>query len=126
MKDRGPNKDEGRPTEGLDRAEERAPVDGLSDQQLEAIDLLMEGMKPTAVAGRLGMSREQLWRWRTHSAAFVARLNHVREEVHGGVVDRLRRIVDESLDVIEESLDEGDPQAATDVLKIAARGLLSV
>jgi transposase-like protein len=98
----------------------------VTDQQRVAIDLLIEGRKSTEVAKQVGVSREQLWRWRTQNPAFIAELDRVRAEVHGSRVDRFLRLVDKSLEVIEDSLDEGDPQAATDVLKIASRSLPSI
>ena len=91
----------------------------LTDQQRLAVDLLAEGRRLGEVAKEVGVSRQQLWRWRK-DAAFVVELHRVRAELRERRGDRFLGLVDKSLDVLEQSLDEGDPKAATDILKLAA------
>ena len=98
----------------------------VTDQQLLAIDLLAGGQRVTHVAERVGISREQLWRWRTQDPQFIAKLNEVRTEAHAARVDRFWSLTDRAQSVLEESLEEGDPQAAMDIVKLAARGLTDV
>jgi len=98
----------------------------VTDQQLLAIDLLAGGQRVTHVAERVGISREQLWRWRTQDPNFMAKLNEVRTEAHAARVDRFWSLTDKAQSVLEESLDEGDPRAAMDLVKLAARGLTDV
>jgi transposase-like protein len=100
-----------------------APIARLSDKQALAIDLIATGMKVTDVAATVGISREQLWRWRTHNQAFSVELARRRAEMHQATVDRFWLLSSKALDVAEESLDERDPQMAIDILRLAARGM---
>lgn len=100
---------------GLDRPS------ALADRKLKAIDLLVAGRPLIEVAKDVDISREQFWRWR-QEPAFITRLEQVRAEVHMARADRLWSLIDKAQDVAEESLDEGDPQIAIDVLKLLARG----
>ena len=94
------------------------PNAGLTDKQLRATELLVAGQRPGAVAKAIGVSREQLWRWRTKNPAFGRHLETLRLELHASRVDRLWTLMDKSLDVVEEALDEGDPQTAMQLLRL--------
>jgi AcrR family transcriptional regulator len=100
---------------------------GLTDKQELAIELQVTGMKVQDVAKEVGISREQYWRWRTQDPTFTAALERRRAELHQGLVDRYwGNLVRKALDVAEDSLDEGDPEMARDVLRLASRGLTDV
>ena len=104
---------------------ENGPIDvghSITDQQRLGVDLLAEGRRLGDVAKEIGVSRQQLWRWRK-DAAFIVELHRVRAELRQRRGDRFLGLVDKSLDVLEQSLDEGDPKAATDILKLAAGSL---
>jgi hypothetical protein len=94
----------------------------LTDQKLQAVQLLVAGTKPGVVATLVGISREQLWRWR-RDPVFDRHLQVHRLERHSTRVDRVWNMADKALDVIEEALDEGDPQAAIQLLRLLAKGL---
>ena len=93
----------------------------LADRKLRAIDLLVAGRPLIEVAKDVDISREQLWRWR-QEPEFITRQEQVRAEAHMARADRLWSLIDKAQDVAEESLDEGDPQLAMDVLRLLARG----
>jgi putative insertion element HTH domain-containing protein len=104
---------------------ENDPIDAghlITDQQRLGVDLLAEGRRLGDVAKEIGVSRQQLWRWRK-DPAFIVELHRVRAELRQRRGDRFLSLVDKSLDVLEQSLDEGDPKAATDILKLAAGSL---
>ena len=107
-------------TEGLEKKR------SVTDQQEMAIDMLVMGRRLTDVAEAVDISREQLWRWRNHDAGFMARLEEVQVEVHAARMSRFWALNDKAHDVLEESLEEGDPKAAMDILKLGARGLTDV
>lgn len=94
------------------------PAHGLSDVRLRAVEMLVAGIRPGVVAERMSISRETLWRWR-QDPAFRHHVQRLRVEMHVSRVDRVWALVDRSLDVVEEHLDEGDLQAATTLLRLA-------
>jgi hypothetical protein len=98
--------------EGAVAADGPTPVtEGLTDRQLEAVDMLVAGMRPGVVAKQLEMSREQLWRWR-QEPDFQSHMTRMRVEMHHARVDRMWNITDHALDVIDEHIAEGDVQVA--------------
>jgi hypothetical protein len=98
---------------------------GLRDAQAIAVDLIVSGLKYVEVAAQVGISPEQLWRWR-QDPVFQAALSQRRAEMHRARADRFWKVTDKALGVAEESLDERDPQMATDILRIAARGMTDI
>jgi hypothetical protein len=74
------------------------------------------------VAERLGVARSTVWRWRTADPGFVAELNRRREELWRGSCDRLRAMLPDALDVLEEAVAAGDRQAALALVKLARLG----
>ena len=97
---------------------DRKVVEGLTDKQLQAIELLVQGARPGVVAYKVGVARETLWRWRQRPE-FRRHLELLRYELHASRVDRIWTLVDKAYDVIEENLEEGDPQVALRLLNIA-------
>ena len=98
----------------------------VTAQQEMAIDMLVMGRRLTEVAKAVDISREQLWRWRKQDVGFKARLDEVQVEAHAARMNRFWALNDKAHDVLEESLEEGDPKAAMDILKLGARGLTDV
>lgn len=105
--------------------EPEAWIPKLTDAQVIAVDLIVSGLKFVDVARQVGIGREQLWRWR-QDPVFRAALSQRRAEMHRARADRFWHLTDKAMDVAEESLDERDPQMATDVLRIAARGMTDI
>ena len=52
----------------------------LNQQQLQALDLLGQGVRVTHVAQRLGIDRSTLFRWKTQHPPFIAALNRRHKE----------------------------------------------
>jgi hypothetical protein len=98
----------------------------LTDPQLIAIDLMVAGRPLGEVQEAAGISRTQLWRWRTQDPAFALRLEQERARLHQERVDKLWRVTDRAMDVALDSLDEGDPIMARDILRLVAPGLVDV
>jgi hypothetical protein len=93
-------------------------ITGLTEPQLRAVELLVQGGRPGAVAEKVGVARETLWRWR-QLPAFKDRLIRLRYELHVARVDRIWALTDKAFDVVEEHLDEGDPRVAIELLRLA-------
>ena len=95
------------------------PDTGISAPQLRAVEMLLTGMPVTKIAQRLGIDRKTLYEWRKNPV-FQAEYNRRRLEASDAMDQRLRRLSDKAVDVVEKHLDEGSLQAATALLKLAA------
>lgn len=76
----------------------------LSIEQENAIDLLLQGKSDREVAEAVGVSRQTVTEWRNKNPLFAAELNRRRQEIWGSQVERLRRLVAQAVDVLEEDL----------------------
>ena len=77
---------------------------GLTDTQLRAVELLLCGALPGAVANECGVDRRTLYRWRLECEPFRAELDRGRRAIWAGTIDRMRTLIATSLDVLEEQL----------------------
>lgn len=89
----------------------------LSVEQLNAIDILVQGKTDQETALAVGVARETVTRWRNDNPHFAAELNKQRRLIWGTGQDRLRSLVSKAVDTIEAGLYAGDTKAAVDVLK---------
>ena len=97
--------------------------EALTPQQFQAIELVLLGKKDREVADAVGVSRRTIIRWRLQDADFIAELHRRRRELCDGSADRLRRLLDPSIDVLIEFLqsryDMHRFRAATTLLRLA-------
>ncbi len=89
----------------------------LSVEQLNAIDVLVQGRTDQETAETVGVARETVTRWRNDNPHFTAELNRQRRLIWGDSHDRLRALASKAVDTLETSLDEGDSRVAVEVLK---------
>jgi hypothetical protein len=89
----------------------------LSVEQLNAIDILVQGKTDQETALAVGVARETVTRWRNDNPYFAAELNKQRKLIWGTNQDRLRSLTTKAVDTIETALDAGDSKAAVEVLK---------
>jgi hypothetical protein len=76
----------------------------LNVEQLNAIDLLIQGKTDRETAEAVGVSRQTVTDWRNNNPTFIAELNRRREEIWGSQVDKLRSLVAEAVKVLEEDM----------------------
>lgn len=76
----------------------------LNVEQLNAIDLLVQGKSDRETAEAVGVSKQTVTDWRNNNPAFIAELNRRREEIWGSQVDKLRSLVAEAVKVLEEDM----------------------
>jgi hypothetical protein len=92
-----------------------APV---TPQQLTAVDLLVSGKTLTETAAALGVGRPAVSDWVNHHPGFQAALNSRRQELWDGMIDTLRGLLPQALDVLKKELEGETPlPAAIQVLK---------
>ena len=89
----------------------------LSVEQLNAIDVLVQGRTDQETAETVGVVRETVTRWRNDNPHFTAELNRQRRLIWGDSHDRLRALASKAVDTLETSLDEGDSRVAVEILK---------
>ena len=89
----------------------------LSVEQLNAIDILVQGRTDQETAETVGVARETVTRWRNDNPHFAAQLNRQRRLIWSDSHDRLRALANKAVDTLETSLDEGDSRVALEVLK---------
>ena len=78
---------------------------GMTDKQFAAVDLLAMGKSLGFVAESLQIDRKTLYHWR-QDEDFQQALSERRRELWSSATDRLRGMLDASLDVIEQQLHE--------------------
>jgi hypothetical protein len=96
---------------------QKPPGTNLSVEQLNAIDILVQGKTDQETARSVGVARETVTRWRNDNPYFAAELNKQRKLIWGTNQDRLRSLTTKAVDTIETALDAGDSKAAVEVLK---------
>ncbi len=96
---------------------------GLTQRQLAAIELLLLGKSDGQAAQTLGITRKTVWNWRHESDPFKEELHKRRQALWAGIVDRMRSMLDPSLDVLHDhltdSLDKNRYRAAVAVLRLS-------
>ena len=97
--------------------------DGLSNKQEMALELVMSGMKDGEIAKRVGVTRQWVNKWRNQDADFMYALQMRRQLMREKHMDSLSQLIEKSIKIINETLEEGDAQtklkAAMYVLKIS-------
>ena len=99
------------------RSSQEPQGSSLSVEQLNAIDILVNGKTDQETALAVGVARETVTRWRNDNPYFAAELNKQRKLIWGTNQDRLRSLTTKAVDTIETALDAGDSKAAVEVLK---------
>ena len=77
----------------------------LSVEQLNAIDVLVQGRTDQETAETVGVARETVTRWRNDNPHFTAELNRQRRLIWGDSHDRLRALAGKAVDTLETSPD---------------------
>ena len=102
----------------------------LNDRQRMALELIVAGQRDIDVAKAVGVDRKTIYRWR-QDEQFRAELDACRRELWHGVVDRMRALLEPSVEVLNEhlhdSLDRNRYRAAVSILRISnVRGAIPV
>jgi len=94
----------------------------LSQEQMNALEHLLQGKSDRAVAEAVGVSRQTVWEWRNNDPLFIAELNRQRSEMWWEARERLKSLANRALDVVELQLDSGDPKASLAAAKYILQG----
>jgi hypothetical protein len=98
------------------------PGEELTQQQRNAIELLLQGLSDAQVAARIGVDRTTVFRWRKKQA-FRRDLERERRLLWRQATKRLQTLVTPALDILHEELAGDDPRtklrAASILLRVA-------
>ena len=94
----------------------------LSPKKEKALELLLAGKTVTQAAKEIRVSRQTLSDWKNHDPIFIAELNRRRGELWDAARERLRGLLSQAVDVLEEDLTSAEDrrlrqQAAVHILK---------
>lgn len=95
---------------GMTEATKPDKIKQISQEQENAIELLLTGQSDKAVAEAVGVARQTIWAWRTQDILFMATLNERRQYIWNEAQERLKNLAGKSLDTLERSLECGDPK----------------
>ncbi|HEV7302493.1 MAG TPA: prolyl oligopeptidase family serine peptidase [Tepidisphaeraceae bacterium] len=97
------------------RENERPAVPRLTERQRTAVALLLVGENDSVVAGRLGVHRNTISRWRSQNPVFIAELHRRQHEMFEALVGRVRKLAMKSMQTIDTALSDNgaayDPAA---------------
>ena len=94
----------------------------LSQEQMNALEHLLQGKSDRAVSEAVGVARQTVWEWRNRDPLFIAELNRQRSEMWKEARERLKTLANRALDVVESQLDSGDPKASLAAAKYILQG----
>lgn len=98
----------------------------LTEAQLKAIPLLVEGRPDEEVAAAVGVDPATVRLWRITDPEFIAELNRARKEEWQDAIDRLRALVPKAINALEEEFARKDSKnrwrAALELLKLVGLG----
>jgi DNA-binding CsgD family transcriptional regulator len=91
--------------------------DPLTPEQLNAVDLLIQGKSDQETADLIGGDRATVWRWKTRVPFFMATLEAKRQEVFGVALQRLRNLLSQAIDNIAKDIEDGDVKSSFELVK---------
>ena len=106
-------------TTKLDKNQQFKP---LSQEQLNAIEYLLQGKSDAATAEAVGVVRTTIWEWRNRNPVFIAELNRQRAELWDEARERLKALANRALDVVEAQLHNSDPKIAMAAARHVLKG----
>ncbi len=105
-------------TREIERNREMTPAANLSDTQLNAIDLLLQGFNETQAAQALSINRRTLYHWKTHDEDYREALAEARHQFHATVTDRLESIVYKATNTLVKFLEDPTDASRMKAVKI--------
>ena len=102
-----------------DRSSRQRRRSKLSTKQHKAIDLLFEGKTHQETADAVDVTPATVAGWRSGDPYFEAEFNRRRRALWESSQERLRSLVGNALDTLEQAAEGGDVRAAAELLKAA-------
>jgi hypothetical protein len=96
----------------------------LTVEQLNAIELLVQGRTDQETADAVGVHRVTVTKWRNYDVHFEAELNRRRRQIWNSSTERLRALLPLAIEALEKELVEGNGRSHTALSLIKMSGLL--
>jgi hypothetical protein len=96
------------------------PWRALSERQLLAAHLLVQGETIASAAAHLSVNRTTIWRWTTKDPQFIRYQSHLRAERYRAWRDRMEAVSERAATVVMDKLEEGDATVAVAMTRIFA------
>lgn len=84
-------------------------ADELSERQAQAVALALQGHNDSAIAERVGVTRQTVNYWRNQDPHFRWALAHERERLLESQRDKLGQLIEQALEILSKQLASGDP-----------------
>jgi|SRR5271157_914120 len=94
----------------------------LSQEQINAIEHLLQGKSDKVIAETVGVSRQTIWEWRKQDPLFITEVNRRRIELWNEACARMKSLANRALDVLELQLNSGDPKTSLAAAKYVLQG----
>jgi small-conductance mechanosensitive channel len=94
----------------------------LSQEQINAIEHLLQGKSDKVIAETAGVSRQTILEWRKQDPIFIAEVNRRRIEQWNEACERMKSLANRALDVLELQLNSGDPKTSLAAAKYVLQG----
>jgi hypothetical protein len=78
----------------------------LTDIQIRAIELAIQGLNDSQIAETLSISRKTIWRWKTFDENYRQVLTECRAQAHGYATDRYQVLLIRATSVLAEFLSD--------------------
>lgn len=96
---------------------------GLTVEQLNAVDLLVTGKNDKETADIVGVNRVTVTKWRNYDFLFQAELNKRRKDIFGSSIEKMRSIIPKALERLEQEIEEENGwKVALEIIKITGVG----
>lgn len=92
----------------------------FTQQQKNAILLLLQGLGDAQVARQIGVDRLTIYRWK-HEDEFAAELQQQRETLWEHSIERLQSMLDPALEILQRQIAGEDPKTALRAAAILLR-----
>jgi hypothetical protein len=80
---------------------------GLSENQLNAVEFVLAGSSDTQTAQRISIARETVTRWRNYDPFFKAEVERRRRELWSTTLNALRATLPQAMDTLRDQLRVG-------------------
>ena len=89
------------PITKTNKSSQRPTISRLSVEQLNAIDIRVQGRTDQETAETVGVARETVTRWRNDNPHFIAEFNKQRRLIWDDSHDRLRALANKAFNTLE-------------------------
>lgn len=79
-------------------------MQGLKANQLQAIDMILEGKTDTFIAKELGIDKATLWRWKKQDTNFISEYRKIYNEIGNAIQEKRRKLLEQSMQILEDAL----------------------